>query len=273
MKELTRDNVTKHGWNELSVITADMIKEYGYTSIGEYAFYNCKNLVSITLPNSITNIRRSAFFNCYKLAFITIPNSVISIGNYAFTFCHSLTSVIIPNSVINIGNNAFTGCNSLTSVTIGNGTTGIGDCTFAFCNNLISIIIPNSIKIIGFRAFGGCKIKLPKKYDAQGRLIAYKGFNKNMQCRNFQYAEGQTYETYKAELCKCGFHACTNPLDVFTYYAGEIGKDMFIHEVYLEEVNDEEDSDSKIVANKITIGKRLTIKDINKIIQNENINR
>jgi hypothetical protein len=69
-------------------------------------------------------------------------------------------------------------------------------------------------------------------------------------------------------LCECGFHACINPLDVFNYYAGEINKDVFVHEVYLEDVSYKvNDYDSKVVGKKITIGRRLTIEDINNIIQ------
>ena len=49
-------------------------------------------------------------------------------------------------------------------------------------------------------------------------VIAYKGMKSNMTCRNFQYEIGETYKTDKAELCKCGFHACLNPLDVLDYY-------------------------------------------------------
>ncbi len=148
------------------------------------------------------------------------------------------------------------------------GYTQIGDWAFSWCSSLTSITIPNSVTTIGGCAFYKCGIHTPKHYDDKGRLIAYKGFDRNMQCYNqFQYTEGQTYETDKAVLCECGFHACTNPLDVFNYYAGEINKYMFIHEVYLEDVSHEKRDDSKVVAKKITIGRRLTIEDINNIIR------
>ena len=57
------------------------------TSIGDKAFYYCKGLTSVTIPNSVTSIGTSAFSGCSGLTFVTIPNSVTSIGSYAFRDC------------------------------------------------------------------------------------------------------------------------------------------------------------------------------------------
>jgi hypothetical protein len=111
---------------------------------------------------------------------------------------------------------------------------------------------------------------LSKKYTEDGKLIAYKAFRTDMTCRNFQYEEGESYEIErKIKLCKCGFHACTNPLDIFNYYWGTIGTDIYIHEVYLSGDIDDDNGDSKVCASKIEIGRRLTMKDINDIINNK----
>ena len=96
---------------------------YSVTSIGDYAFYLCIGLTSVTIPNSVTSIADYAFEGCSSLTSVTIPNSVTSIGKWAFISCSGLTSVTIPNSVTSIGNMAFAYCSGLTSVTLPNNAT------------------------------------------------------------------------------------------------------------------------------------------------------
>ena len=88
-------------------------------------------------------------------------------------------------------------------------------------------------------------------------IKAYKGFDKNMQCRGFQFAEGETYHEDTAKLCESGFHACEIPLDVLAYYAP--GEGSIYREVTLDEVTDEPSNNSKRCAKTITIGKELGI--------------
>ena len=66
-----------------------------------YAFYNCKSLTSLTIPNTVTSIKNDAFWDCKSLTSITIPNSVISIGEYSLYCCKSLTSITIPKKFEN----------------------------------------------------------------------------------------------------------------------------------------------------------------------------
>ena len=89
---------------------------YSVISIGNSAFYNCKELTSIRIPSSVTTIGSDAFSGCNRLSNIIIPNSVTSIGDWAFAYCNKLTKIRIPNSVISIGNNALFYCSGLKDV-------------------------------------------------------------------------------------------------------------------------------------------------------------
>ena len=145
---------------------------YEVTSIGKKAFFYCKSLTSITIPNSVTSIGDVAFCKCSGMTSITIPNSVTSIGEWAFVYCKSLTSITIPNSVTSIGKSAFHECSKLTSIAIPNSVTSIGEGAFAYCKSLTSITIPNSVTSIGKSAFHECSkltsISIPNSVTSIG---------------------------------------------------------------------------------------------------------
>ena len=85
---------------------------------------------------------------------------------------------------------------------------------------------------------------------------SYKGFNKDMTCRGFQYKEGETYTTDKAEVCKEGFHACEYPLDCLSYYSPNTS---VYHEVEQSGVLSTHSGDSKVASTEIKIGAKLSI--------------
>ena len=93
-------------------------------------------------------------------------------------------------------------------------------------------------------------------------MKAFKGFNKDMTCRDFQYKEGKTFKEDEAKLCIKGFHACLDPIDCFRYY--EPNTSVY-HEVDVDEVSDERNEDSKIVAKRIKIGAKISIAEICKL--------
>lgn len=161
-----------------STVTHSGIK-YTVCSIGDWAFFNCKNLTHATLPSSIKRIGGNAFNNCSGLtsitlsdsitvidmrAFeyctnlksITIPNSVTTINYNAFSNCHSLTSISIPESVSEIGISAFSNCINLKSINISGKVSHLNKKLFQNCTNLASVSIPNSITSIKNQVFAGC---------------------------------------------------------------------------------------------------------------------
>ena len=91
------------------------------------------------------------------------------------------------------------------------------------------------------------------------KIIAYKGFGKDMKCRNFQYEEGKEYETNEVKCCERGFHACENPIDILKYYdpAGSV-----YHIVECSGDIDGNDDDSKFACTNIKIGREISIEQI-----------
>ena len=166
---------------------------YSVTSIIASAFYDCRNIISVSIPNSVNSIGGQAFTYCNGLTAVhitdmtawcnisfnssnsnpltyahhlflngtevhnlVIPNTITTINSCAFCFCESLSSITIPNSVVSIENDAFEGCNNLISVYLGNSINAIKARAFRDCSNLLSINLPNGIKTIGDESFLNC---------------------------------------------------------------------------------------------------------------------
>ena len=92
-------------------------------------------------------------------------------------------------------------------------------------------------------------------------VIAYKGMKSDMTCRGFQYEIGKAYKTDKAELCKCGFHSCLNPIDVLGYY--EQDEDSRYFKVKLSgEITKCCMWDTKVAATEITILEEINIDEV-----------
>lgn len=166
-----------------------------YTSddvIGDYAFKNCSDLTSLTLPSSVTRIGDYAFYNCSGLTSLTLPSSVTSsIRDYIFDglkecnyfidsdletylahthdwkyipvdeikYYHNgqeLTKLEIPSGVDKIGSYSFYKGVNLTSLTIPSSVTSIDRSAFEGCSGLTSLTLPSSVTAIGGSAFEGC---------------------------------------------------------------------------------------------------------------------
>ncbi len=128
------------------------------SKIGRGAFSECSFLVSVTLPQSVTEIDDFAFNSCTALQDISIPNGVTVIGEHAFSRCGRLREVYLPDSVREIGSYAFFRCQMLTDVNIPGSVAKIGNNPFSVCENLLKITVSSDQK--NFRIVDGALMSL-----------------------------------------------------------------------------------------------------------------
>ena len=197
------------------------------TSIGEGAFQDRGDLVSVQIGQGITSIGRAAFKNCSNLTNAVIPDGVTSIGDEAFWSCTGLQSVEIPGSVTSIGASAFLFCNSLANINVSeenemyasvNGNlyskdlkvflqyacgktetvfdipktvTAIGDNAFYFCDDLKNVYISDGVTSIGKCAFSYCDdltyVTVPAGVQEMDRYAFYGSIA--LKCINYKGSE------------------------------------------------------------------------------------
>ncbi len=163
-------------WEEYGVKKADIVNVIvsdGVTSIGDFAFNSCSELISVDLPQSLERIGNMAFLQCKKIATIHLPDNV-HIFDDAFYSCTSLKSVTIPSSAESFAG-SFTDCFALTNITINNGVTKISEGAFSGCSCLENITIPTSVINIENNSFSGCtsltEITIPENVTSVGTSV------------------------------------------------------------------------------------------------------
>ena len=159
------------------------------TSIGQYAFWGCSGLTSVTIPNGVTSIGNGAFSGCTQLNSVYISDlaawcgmtftsttnplanganlylngnlltavtldNIETVGNYAFYGCTSIVQVEIPDTVATLGTYAFSNCVNLQTATISRNT--LGSSAFRGCTSLVNVVLEEGFQTTGNTVFYGC---------------------------------------------------------------------------------------------------------------------
>lgn len=154
-----------------------VIIETGVTGIGTAAFYDCKNLLEVSLPDSLLNIGGQAFGYCDSLTKIKLPDSITSLGYDMFWYCTNLEEVNIPAGISLIDECTFFECTSLKSITIPSNVKSIGYLAFFDCTALQTVVLEEGIEKIGQEAFENCyalnNISFPNSLKEIGSVAFY----------------------------------------------------------------------------------------------------
>ena len=141
---------------ELRLRIKKVVVEKGITYVGTWAFYDCSEMTSVSLPTTLETMGASVFMDCTSLTSVTIPAGVTFISGDFFRGCTSLKSVTLPDSLRETGGCTFMYCTSLTSVRLPATLLSISWQMFKDCKSLTSLTIPRSVVDVKQDAFSGC---------------------------------------------------------------------------------------------------------------------
>ena len=141
---------------ELRLQIKKAVVNKGITYVGTYAFRDCAELTSVSLPAGLEEMGSNVFRCCESLTSITIPDGVTFISGDFFLGCTSLKSVTLPDSLRDIGGCTFMYCTSLTSVRLPANLRDIAWWMFKDCTSLTSVTIPRGTVEVKKEAFDGC---------------------------------------------------------------------------------------------------------------------
>lgn len=182
------------GSNMISYTVPDSV-----TEIQGYAFANGSALKEVTVSDAVTIIGAGAFSHCFGLTDFIIPKGVSSIGESTFYNCRNLGDIIIPDSITRIGGWAFYNCDSLMNITIPDGVVSIEEGAFMYCSSLTDVTIGKDVASIGKQAFVDCTSLTNIKVDGENKHYSNDQFgvlfNKN-KSELIQYPIGSTRNNY-----------------------------------------------------------------------------
>ena len=150
---------------EQTVVIPSHIGGVPVTTIGNEAFKNNKNIISVTLSDSVTSIGIESFSGCSNLTTVVLGNGIKAIGRSAFKYCENVQSINFPEGLTTIGSEAFVSCKGLQEIELPSTLKEIRDDAFWNCTSLTKLTLPDGIETIGIDAFANCGDSIYNEYS------------------------------------------------------------------------------------------------------------
>ena len=170
------------------------------TTIGPWAFCNCRKWTSKIDMSKWTVIRNTAFANCSNITGeFKLSDELSELGDLAFQGCEKLTGEVkIPNKINSVATCVFSGCKGVRSINIPYTVTNIGQQAFKNCTGIKNVVIPDSVTSLGSEAFNGCTgiegLTIPISLNSAGVF----GECKNVKKINFTKGTGMGIDYEKS---------------------------------------------------------------------------
>lgn len=159
-------------WYALRNSIESVVTDGGLTSIGDYAFYGCKEIKTVALADTVESLGEYSFYNCDALEAVTVPASVETIETYAFSSCDALADIKLEEGVATIGDYAFSSLTALKTMAIPASVTSMGAYAFAANTALETVTLEDGLKTISERAFTDCtslaNVTIPESVETIG---------------------------------------------------------------------------------------------------------
>ena len=143
-------------WADYKNEIKNVVISDGLTHIGQYAFSECGNLVSVNIPDGVESIADYAFAACGSLKEIVVPNTVALLGHSVFAQCTGLVEVVLGENITTMGNGCFDNCHSLVNISLPKALANMGTYCFRNCSALAEITVPSGMTVWGENIFEGC---------------------------------------------------------------------------------------------------------------------
>lgn len=193
------DEIHYNSWNgiikpkasafDAKIVSNSLVEGEGYvikfdgpvTEVGESAFENASDLMSVSFPDCVEKFGKNAFAYCDKMTYFTFPDFAKEVSDAMFYKCSMLSNVNMKN-VERIGNNAFSDCGSIKEVNIPGSVKEIGEDAFVY-TNVKNVVIPEGVKKIGDKAFALCakleSVEISSTVDSIGSSLFWNCNNLN----------------------------------------------------------------------------------------------
>ena len=173
----------------------------GITHVGNYAFYGCSAITSMSLPSTLESVGHYAFQNVSQWAGpLELPEGLTTLGVYSFAGCSGLTGLSLPSTLTGIPSYCFQGCSGIPKIEVPEAATKIENNAFENCTGMEELVIPDTVTSLGYSSIAGCsglkELTMPAEHVAPSVFSHSSGSTSTNSVETLHLTAGATGKMY-----------------------------------------------------------------------------